>query len=59
MQLQVNNMAYMDMDADVRGVGVGQMRTDADKGVGGQNRPIFCGRSLCTTPNGTHSPNPS
>ena len=26
------------------------MRTDADKGVGGQNRPIFCGRPLCTTP---------
>ena len=42
------------MDADVRrGVGVSQMRTDADKGGGGQNRPIFCGRPLCTTPMAT------
>ena len=26
------------------------MQKDADKGGGGQNRPIFCGRPLCTTP---------
>jgi hypothetical protein len=29
---------------------VGRMRTDADKGVKGQNWPIYCGRPQCTTP---------
>jgi len=43
----------MMLDADVRkgvGVGVDQMRTPADRGVG--KAVIFCGRPLWTTPKG-------
>ena len=32
------------------GVGGWPDAAGADKGVGGQNRPIFCGRPLCMTP---------
>ena len=52
MQLHVNNRAYVDMDADVLREGVGRMRTDADKGVGGQNRPIFLRTSFVHDPQG-------
>ena len=30
------------------------MRASVDKGGGSQNRPIFCGRPLCTTPKGPY-----
>ena len=49
----------MNMDADMRTSAGGGGWPDADRcgqgGVGGQNRPIFCGCPLCTTPNGSVS----
>ena len=36
---------------NVRGEGVGSMRTPADKGVGGQQLVKSCGHLLCMTPN--------